>query len=84
MTNLGELFADEKKLEKLGYVEMSTNIAHLDFTHGSFPSYIRNGQKYMKNELYVPNIATTLTNVGQIMEQGVQDRSNNDNYLIEL
>ena len=36
MTNHGELFGGEKKLEKLGYVEMNTNIAHLISHIGDF------------------------------------------------
>ena len=84
MTSHGEWFKEMKDPEKPGYVETGDDTAHPIAHVGDVPLSMQDGKvKYLADVLHVPHITKNLVFVGQMVEQGLQVRLNQDGVLLK-
>ena len=84
MTSHAEWFNALRSPEKPGYVETGDDTAHLVKHVGNVPLSMNNGKvKYLVDVLHVPKITKNLVSVGQMVEQGLQVRFNQDGVFVE-
>jgi hypothetical protein len=67
----------------LGYVETRDDTTHPIRHIGNVPFGERGKQTYIKNVLHVPTITKNLVSVGQMVEQGMQVRFDQEGCFIE-
>ena len=84
MTSHGEWFNALRSPEKPGYVETGDDTAHQIQHVGNVPLSMNDGKvKYLVDVLHVPKITKNLVSVGQMVEQGLQVRFNQDGVFVE-
>ena len=74
-----ELYAPKRP----GYVETGDDTTHPIQHIGNVPFGNNGHQTYLKNALHVPDITKNLISVGQIVDQGMQVRFNDEGCFIE-
>ena len=73
-----------KEPSKLGYVETGDDTMHPIAHVGNVPLSMHDGkEKYMADVLHVPTITKNLVSVGQMVEQGLQVRFNENGCFVE-
>ena len=83
MTSHQEWFRDLRTPDRPGYIETGDDTPHPIRHIGDVP-FGKDGEKTcIKDVLHVPTITKNLVSVGQLVEQGMQVRFNNDGCLIE-
>jgi hypothetical protein len=83
MTSHEDWFRELRKPERPRYVEIGDDTTHPIQHIGNVPFGNDEEQTYLKNVLHVPTIMKNMVSVGQIVEQGMQVRFNNDGCFIE-
>ena len=83
MTSHEDWFQELRKPDRPGYVETGDDTTHSIRHIGNVPFGNNGKQTYLKNVLHVPTITKNLVSVGQIVEQGMQVRFNNEGCFIE-
>ena len=78
-----EWFRDLRTPDRLSYIEMKDNTTH-PIRHIDNVSFGKDDKNNcIKNVFEVPTIRKNLVSVGQIVEQGMQVRFNNEGFFIE-
>ena len=73
-----------KDPKRPGYVETRDDTTHPIAHVGDVPLSMQDGKvKYLADVLHVPQITKNLVSIGQIVEQGLQVRFNQDGCFIE-
>ena len=84
MTHHKNWFNELQIPEQPGYVETSDNTAHQIEHVGNVPLATHDGQpKHMANVLHVPTITKNLVSVGQMVEQALQVKFNENGCYVE-
>ena len=83
MTSHQEWFRDLRTPDRPGYIETGDDTPHPIRHIGDVPFGKEGEQTCIKNVLHVPTITKNLVSVGQIVEQGMQVRFNNEGCFIE-
>ena len=77
-------FSEMKEPSKPGYVETGDDTMHPIQHVGNVPLTTDDGRnKYLADVLHVPTITKNLVSVGQMVEQGLQVRFNEDGCFVE-
>ena len=84
MTHYKNWFNELHVPKQPGYVETGDNTVHLIERMGNVPLATHDGKpKHMADVLYVPTITKNLVSVGQMVEQGLQVKFNEDGCYVE-
>ena len=83
MTSPEDWFQELRKPEQPNFVETEDDTVHPIQHVGNVPFDEEGNQTHIKNVLHVPSITKNLVSVGQVVEQGMQVRSNNRGCFIE-
>ena len=76
-------FRELRKLDQPEYVKTGDDTTDPIWHVGNVPFSYDGKQTYLKNVLQVPTITKNLVSLGQIVEQGMQVRFNNEGCFIE-
>ena len=83
MTSHQEWFHDLRMPDRPSYIEAGNDTPHPIVHIGNVPFGKEGEQTYIKHVLHVPTITKNLVSVGQIVEQGMHVRFNNEGCFIE-
>ena len=83
MTSHKEWFRELREQEQPVYVETGDDTTHPIRHIGNVPFGEKSKQTYIKNVLHVPTITKNLVSVGQMVEQAMQVRFNQERCFIE-
>jgi transposase InsO family protein len=83
MTSHQEWFMNLREPERPGVVETGDDSTHMIQHIGDVALNNHDNKGYMKDVLHVPTITKNLVSVGQIVEQGLQVRFNQEGCFIE-
>ena len=78
-----EWFRDLRTPDRPGYIETRDDTTHHIRHIWNVPFKKEDNQTCIKNVLHVPTITKNLVSIGQIVEQGMQVRFNNEGWFIE-
>ena len=83
MTSHKERFRELREPERPGYVETGDDTTHPIRHIDNVPFGEKGKQTYIKNVLHVPTITKNLDSVGQMVEQGMEVRLDQEGCFIE-
>ena len=83
MTSHKEWFRELRELERPGYVETGDDTTHPIRLIGNVPFGKKGMQTCINNVLHVPTITKNLVSVGQMVEQGMEVRFDQEECFIE-